>query len=273
MTARNISFIGAGNMTKSIVEGLVANNYPSDKIMASNPSLPKLESLHENLGIAITQQNETAIAFADVVVLSVKPQLMQEVCAAFLEKTSLSDKLVVSIAAGISSARLTEMLGGHQQVIRVMPNTPSSVGYGMSGIYAGDAVSAQDAEFAAFLMNHVGETLIVKREDDIDTVIAAAGSSPAYFFLIAQAMQEEAENMGLASADARKLVQQAMFGSAKMMIENPQTPIETLRKNVTSKGGTTAEAVATLQKHELAHILSKAMQAAVTRAKQMTKDF
>jgi pyrroline-5-carboxylate reductase len=273
MTTRKISFIGAGNMTKSIVEGMVGNGYDANSIMASNPTLAKLEHLKSVLGIQISQQNERAIAFADVVVLSVKPQLMQTVCDAFLPTVDLTNKLFISIAAGITSDRICQMLGGHQQLIRVMPNTPSSLGYGMSGIYAPSHISDEDAEFAAFMMDHVGETLIVDQERHIDTVIAAAGSSPAYFFLIAQAMQEEAVKMGLCAEDARKLVQQAMLGSAHMIIANPDTPIETLRKNVTSKGGTTAEAVATLQKHELAHILSEAMQAAATRAQQMAKDF
>jgi pyrroline-5-carboxylate reductase len=273
MTARKISFIGAGNMTKSIVEGLVANGYPADQIMASNPSLPKLDNLKRTLNINVTQNNADAIDFADVVVLSVKPQLMQGVCEGFLAQSSLAGKLVISIAAGITSDRLSEMLGGYAQVVRVMPNTPSSLGYGMSGIYAAKSVSEDDAEFTAFMMNHVGKTLIVKHENDINTVIAAAGSSPAYFFLIAQGMQEAAINMGLSASDARILVQQAMLGSAQMIIENPELPIETLRLNVTSKGGTTAQAVATLQKHEITHILSKAMQAAVTRAEQMAKEF
>lgn len=273
MTARKISFIGAGNMTKSIVEGLVAKGYQANQIMASNPSLPKLLKLKETLGISVTQQNEDAIAFADVIVLSVKPQLMQGVCETILKQVSLTNKLVISIAAGITTARLSEMLGGHKQVIRVMPNTPSSVGYGMSGIYVTQNISDADAQFAAFMMGHVGETLIVGKEDDIDTVTAAAGSSPAYFFLIAQAMQEEAIKMGLAAADARKLVQQAMLGSAQMIIANSDTPIETLRSNVTSKGGTTAAAVDALQKHHLERILSNAMQAAVNRAQQMAKEF
>nr|WP_136250371.1 pyrroline-5-carboxylate reductase [Ningiella ruwaisensis] len=273
MTVKNISFIGAGNMTQSIVEGLVAKGYPPENIMASNPSFPKLDNLQKKLNIRVSQSNTEAIDFAEVVVLSVKPLLMSKVCEDFLKDCDLSNKLVISIAAGIPCKRLIEMLGGHKQVIRVMPNTPSSLGAGMSGIYASDEVSEQDAEFASFMMKHVGDTLIVDKESDIDTVIAAAGSSPAYFFLIAQSMTEEAMRMGLAEKDARKLVQQAMLGSAQMIIQNPDTSIETLRTNVTSKGGTTHEAVTTLQKHDIAHILSEAMQAAVARAQQMAKEF
>ncbi|WP_371194223.1 pyrroline-5-carboxylate reductase [Glaciecola sp. SC05] len=273
MSVRRISFIGAGNMTKAIVEGLVANGYDASSIMASNPSLPKLEQLKSTLSIEITQENKIAVEFSEVLVLAVKPQLMASVCDTFLQDTGLANKLVISIAAGINTARLSEMLGGHKQVIRVMPNTPSSLGYGMSGIYAPKHVSQEDGEFAAFMMGHVGETLIVDQEKHIDTVIAAAGSSPAYFFLIAQAMQDEAISMGLSPDDARLLVQQAMLGSAQMIKANPEISLETLRANVSSKGGTTAEAVATLQKHEVAHIFRKAMQAAVTRAQQMAKEF
>lgn len=273
MSVKKISFIGAGNMTKSIVEGLVSGGYEANAIMASNPSLGKLEHLQKTLNIATTQNNDVAVDAADVVVLAVKPQLMEAVCSHFLQKVELGNKLVISIAAGINVARLSEMLGGHQLIVRVMPNTPSSLGYGMSGIYASSEVDAVDAEFAAFMMGHVGETLVVHEEKHIDTVIAAAGSSPAYFFLIAQAMQDEAVAMGLSTADARKLVQQAMLGSAQMIKGNPDISLETLRTNVTSKGGTTAQAIETLQKHDIAHIFSRAMQAAVTRAQQMTKEF
>jgi pyrroline-5-carboxylate reductase len=273
MSFRKISFIGAGNMTKSIIEGLVANGYDANSIMASNPSPEKLERLKDKLSIGTSQNNAQAIDFADVVVLAVKPQLMQQVCGEFLSQITLQDKLVISIAAGITIQRLSEMLDGHQNLVRVMPNTPSSIGLGMSGIYAGSKVSHEDAEFAAFMMDHVGKTLIVQRESDIDTVIAAAGSSPAYFFLIAQSMQEQAIKMGLDANDARLLVQQAMLGSAQMMIDNPDVTLETLRSNVTSKGGTTAQAVESLQKHKIAQILGEAMQAAVTRAQQMAKEF
>jgi pyrroline-5-carboxylate reductase len=273
MSVKKISFIGAGNMTKAIIEGLVANGYKAEHIMASNPSRPKLDILANELNIHITQDNAEAIAFADVVIMAVKPQLMETVCKDMLSRATVDDKLVISIAAGISAKRFSEMLGGHERVVRVMPNTPSSLGQGMSGIYAPSNVTQQDAEFTAYIMDHVGKTLIVAREDDIDTVIAAAGSSPAYFFLIAQCMQEEAIKMGLTADDARLLVQQAMLGSAQMMVANPDVSLETLRKNVTSKGGTTAEAVASLQKNNIAHILSDAMRSAVKRASQMTQEF
>lgn len=273
MSFRKISFIGAGNMTKSIIQGLVANGYDADSIMASNPSAGKLEHLKDTLSIRTSQNNAQAIDFAEVVVLAVKPQLMQQVCSEFLSQIKLQRKLVISIAAGINIQRLSEMLDGHQNLVRVMPNTPSSIGLGMSGIYAGNTVTQEDAEFAAFMMDHVGKTLIVRRENDIDTVIAAAGSSPAYFFLIAQSMQEQAIKMGLDASDARLLVQQAMLGSAQMMIDNPDVTLATLRSNVTSKGGTTAKAVESLQKHDIAQILGEAMQAAVTRAQQMAKEF
>ncbi|WP_395344787.1 pyrroline-5-carboxylate reductase [Ningiella sp. W23] len=273
MTFRKIAFIGAGNMTKAIVEGLVAKGYDSNMIMASNPSRPKLDELENKLGIKTSQHNENAIAFSQVIVLSVKPQLMASVCSDFLSKVDLAGKLVISIAAGIECQRLRQMLGGFENLVRVMPNTPSSIGYGMSGIYAANGVSHDDAQFAAFLMNHVGQTLLVDKESDIDTVIAAAGSSPAYFFYVAQAMQQEAMNMGLSENDARKLVQQAMLGSAQMMQANEEVSLASLRENVTSKGGTTHEAVKTLQKHDVAHIFSEAMRAAVKRAKQMAKEF
>jgi len=273
MTVKKISFIGAGNMTKAIVEGLVNKAYPSHAIMATNPSQGKLDDLHGRLDIGVSNKNEDAIEFADIIVLAVKPQLMQQVCSDFLAEADISGKLFISIAAGVSVGRLSEILQGHQNIIRVMANTPSAIGLGMSGIYASPAVAQPDIEFASFLMTHVGETLLVAQESDIDTVIAAASSSPAYFFYIAEAMQETAMEMGLSAEDARKLIQQTMLGSAALMIDRPEVSLQELRNNVTSKGGTTAEAISSLQNHKLDHILHAAMHAAVKRAKQMAKDF
>ena len=270
---RNIAFIGAGNMTRSIVTGMCQQAYPADHIMASNPSPEKLQALHNSLGILTTSSNYEAVNFAQVIVLSVKPQLMQTVCADVSEHCDLSDKLIISIAAGITTARLVEMLAGHQNIVRCMPNTPSAIGMGMSGLFANAAVSDSDREFSRYIMSQVGKTLWVDNESAINTVIAGAGSSPAYVFLFAQAMQEEVERMGLSTDDARTLVQQAIIGSAHMMESNSDLSLAELRNQVTSKGGTTHEAVQSLLADNLPDIVAKAMRAAVARAEQMSSQF
>ena len=270
MTYRKIAFIGAGNMSRSIISGLVKSGYPADHIMASNPSTPKLESLNQEFGIAITQCNATACEFADAIVLAVKPQLMAVMCAG-LTGVDLYGKLFISIAAGLTVGRLQTMLGGDYPVVRVMPNTPSLLGKGMSGLYAQATVNSEDKDYVSYVMSAVGEALWVDNENDINAVIAAAGSSPAYFFLFLEAMEKETMALGLSKSQARQLVQQAMLGAADMVCHNPELELSELRAQVTSKGGTTAKAVEHFQVQHLEQTVAGAMRAAVTRAEEMAK--
>lgn len=267
---RTLAFIGAGNMSRSIIAGLIQAGYPAGRIIAANPSRPKLDELADQFGIRITQNNAEAAREADVIVLAVKPQLMAAMLEALVaELGSLEGKLLVSIAAGIKVERLQEMAGGHARIIRTMPNTPSLLGLGMTGLYAPTGINQADRDFAEQMMQAVGKTLWVAQESGINGVIAAAGSAPAYFFLFMQGIAEEAEAMGFSPEQARLLVQQTALGAAAMVEQNPELSLQALREQVTSKGGTTAEAVKTFQEQGLKPLTSRAMQAAVTRAAEM----
>ena len=267
---RTLAFIGAGNMSRSIIAGLIQAGYPAGRIIAANPSRPKLDELADQFGIRITQNNAEAAREADVIVLAVKPQLMAAMLEALVaELGSLAGKLLVSIAAGIKVERLQEMAGGHARIIRTMPNTPSLLGLGMTGLYAPTGIDQADRDFAEQMMQAVGKTLWVAQESGINGVIAAAGSAPAYFFLFMQGIAEEAEAMGFTPEQARLLVQQTALGAAAMVEQNPELSLQALREQVTSKGGTTAEAVKTFQEQGLKPLTSRAMQAAVTRAAEM----
>lgn len=273
MQQRNIAFIGAGNMSKAIICGLVESGYPANLIVASNPSTPKLEKLQHTFSIKICQDNAEAVEQASVIVLAVKPQLMEQVCADLATRCNLHNKLFVSIAAGIPLARLQEMLGGEYPVVRTMPNTPSALGKGMTGLYALPGTEECEKGFVGDMMEKVGEIAWVDHESQIDGIIAAAGSSPAYFFLFLEAMQNEAVSQGFDNNTARQLVQQAMLGAAEMVCHNPDLEISELRSQVTSKGGTTAKAIETFQQHGLEQIIAQAMRAAVARAQEMSAQF
>lgn len=267
---RTLAFIGAGNMSRSIIAGLIQAGYPAGRIIAANPSRPKLDELADQFGIRITQNNAEAAREADVIVLAVKPQLMAAMLEALVaELGSLAGKLLISIAAGIKVERLQEMAGGHSRIIRTMPNTPSLLGLGMTGLYAPTGIEQADRDFAEQMMQAVGKTLWVAQESGINGVIAAAGSAPAYFFLFMQGIAEEAEAMGFTPEQARLLVQQTALGAAAMVEQNPELSLQALREQVTSKGGTTAEAVKTFQEQGLKPLTARAMQAAVTRAAEM----
>ncbi|WP_267873246.1 pyrroline-5-carboxylate reductase [Ferrimonas aestuarii] len=270
--SNNIGFIGAGNMSRSIISGLVTNGYPAANIIASNPSQPKLDSLKQDFGIQVTTDNLQA-AQSDLLVLAVKPQMLEQVCKQ-LSHLDLSNTLLVSIAAGVTCERIAEYLGQPVKLIRAMPNTPSLLGLGMTGIYANARVSDEQKQLAQQLLSSVGETAWFDEEVGIDQVTACAGSAPAYFFLMMEAMQQSAvDSLGVSPEQARQLIQQTAIGAAAMVKQNPELSLEELRLRVTSKGGTTAKAIEHFESQGLRQTVDGAMQAAFERAQEMAKLF
>ncbi|CAM2933442.1 pyrroline-5-carboxylate reductase [Vibrio rarus] len=271
-SVRNIAFIGSGNMASSIISGLLESGYPAQAITATAPSQSSRSKIAQRFSVSTTADNHHAASVADVIVLSVKPQIMSDVLAK-LSDIDFSNKLLISIAAGITIPRLQAMLGKPANFVRVMPNTPSLVGLGMSGLFAPEQISQQDKDFSGELMQAVGKVCWVEEESQINAIIAAAGSAPAYFFLFMEAMQKEAIAQGFDEQTARLLVEQSAAGAAQMVVENSELELSTLRQQVTSKGGTTAEAIATFNQHQLSDTVAKAMQAAVKRAEEMESLF
>ena len=254
MQQKLIAFIGGGNMAQAIVLGLLKQGYPADKIIVNDPNEEK-RAFFAQYGVAVSTDNEQSITQSEVVLFAVKPQVLADVCKP-LSAVDFSDKLIISIAAGISTARLAGLIPTAKSIVRVMPNTPET-----------------DRTFAEDLLSAVGKTTWVTNEDQMHAVTAASGSSPAYFFQFLEAMQQGLIEMGLDEKQSRELVQQAMLGSAKLVIENPQTALSTLRENVTSKGGTTAAALNVFNQHQFNDIIKQAMQACVARSQEMEKLF
>ncbi|RUO72347.1 pyrroline-5-carboxylate reductase [Pseudidiomarina sediminum] len=270
---RNIAFIGAGNMTQSIVGGMVASGYPSNQIWVSNPSPAKLEKLAHELNVHTSHDNAEVAKHADVIVLAVKPQLMADVCAALRnEVADLADKLIVTIAAGIRIEKYRDYLGANIRMIRVMPNTPSLVGKGMSGLVADDRVSDDDKAYITEAFDGVGATLWVADEDELDILGAVAGSGPAYFFEFMASLQKAAVGLGFDREKARAMVQQTALGAAEMAIAS-DLELEDLRKQVTSKGGSTAKGIEQYQAYDIDKISDDAVKAAVQRNQEMAKLF
>jgi pyrroline-5-carboxylate reductase len=274
MLHKKITFIGAGNMASSIISGLIKDGYPSDSICASQPNIEATDKLVKQFSIKSSQDNNAPARWAEVIVLAVKPQIMAKVCQALTDAgIDFSNKLVLSIAAGISVKRLQSLLGENTPVIRIMPNTPSLLQKGMAGLFASQEVNRENKNYAGQLMQAVGEMIWVEKESMIDAVIAASGSAPAYFFLFMEAMQAKAQQMGFSEEQARQLVLQTMLGSAEMVKSNPDISISKLRENVTSKDGSTAAALNTFNESGLTETVAKAMQAAADRGAEMESLF
>ncbi|WP_018693618.1 pyrroline-5-carboxylate reductase [Algicola sagamiensis] len=265
----NIAFIGAGNMSSSIIGGLIQGGYPANQVMAANPSQGKLEVLKDKFAIQTTNDNLKAAQFADVLVLGVKPQMMETVCNQIYTIPGLSDKLIVSLAVGMTVERLNALLRCQPAMIRCMPNTPSLLGLGVSGLFASKTSDAQN-QFVTQMMENTGQVIWLKSEPEIDRLAAISGSGPAYYFLFMESMIEKAVALGFTPETAKIMVQQTALGAAEMVKEN-NIPVSTLRENVTSKGGSTAEALRVFNEKQLKSIIDEAVDAAITRASEISK--
>lgn len=269
MQHKKIAFIGAGNMAFAIISGLVRHGYPADKILAVNKSnLARREQLI-SLGVGVELNANLAVEQADIVLLAVKPQMMAEVCLAL--SADLSDKLVISVAAGISVARLSELLPTASQIVRAMPNTPALIGEGVTGLFAKEGLNPTACHQVEHIFASVGRSYWLDSEQKLNHIIAVTGSSPAYFFRFMEMMQQTALQMGFEEKQARELIQATALGAVKMAQQNESLSLAALRENVTSKGGTTAEALAVFEQYQLAEMVEKAMWAAVHRAEEMEK--
>ncbi|MGR9052464.1 MAG: pyrroline-5-carboxylate reductase [Gammaproteobacteria bacterium] len=270
MKTNNIGFIGGGNMASSLISGLIASGHSAKQIRVSDINPDTLQHLAANTGVIVTDDNDAVIAESDVVVLAVKPQVMREVAEKAAAAVNDKKALVVSIAAGITQASLSKWLGADVAVVRCMPNTPALVLTGATGLHANANVSDEQRDLAENIMRSVGVCLWVEEEAELDAVTAVSGSGPAYYFLLMEAMEKTALELGLTERTARLLVQQTALGAAKIALESAESP-EQLRRRVTSPGGTTERAIDTFVKGGFGELVNKAVVAAHDRSVELSK--
>lgn len=267
----SVVFIGGGNMASCLVGGMIAQGFKQDKITVSEPKQDNRNNLETKFGICVTDNNQTAIAGADVVVLAVKPQIMRRVSLDLA--SSLNPKtVVVSIAAGISIDALQGWLGHSIPIIRAMPNTPSLVLTGATGLYANHLTQQSQKDVVNDIFEAVGYSCWVESEELIDSVIAVSGSGPAYFFRILEIMKSVGQELGLPEELAGNLAKQTALGAAKMASQSDLSPSQ-LREQVTSPGGTTERALAAFQSENLESSFRRAMTSASERSREMARDF
>ena len=267
-----IGFIGSGNMATAIIKGMLEKGYPSDKLLACDPSSEQLDRLKNELR-AVRKEIHTSIDNAstnecEILVLAVKPQILPNVAKA-LSSHIRADALIVSVAAGITLELLQGYLNG-RAVVRCMPNTPALLGQGAAGLYASANTSEQQKTLAKGIFESVGLTQWLNSESDLDLVTAISGSGPAYFFLFMEAMIDAATEMGLDRDMAYRLCVQTCSGSALMAAQDSE--LAELRKRVTSPNGTTEKAIAAFESGGLRDLVKKAMQDCADRSVEMAKE-
>jgi pyrroline-5-carboxylate reductase len=266
---KKIAFLGGGNMAEALIKGLIAaGTAKPDQIIATDISLDRLAHLQKTYGIIIHKNNSDAAREAEIIVLSVKPQIIErvlgEIASAIDEK-----KLVISIAAGIATPKIEKSFKDGSRVVRVMPNTPALVLAGAAALAGGRNTSNEDLALAQRMFNSVGRAVIVE-EKLMDAVTGLSGSGPAYVFVIIDALSDAGVKAGLPRALALELAAQTVYGAAKMVLETKEHPAK-LRDMVTSPGGTTIEGLHALEKGKLRATLINAVEAATARSKELGK--
>ena len=270
MDKPRLAFIGGGNMAKSLIGGLIDKGFSSRCISASDPVKRNLDQLNRKFGIATTSDNSIAAKDVDLIVLCVKPQILESVCRE-LQASLNQTPPAISIAAGIPLSLLMDWLGEDTPIIRCMPNTPALVQSGAAGMFANQKVDKKLRNLAEEIFDAVGLCCWLEKEEDIDLVTAVSGSGPAYFFLFMEAMEKVAIDLGLDQEISRKLIIQTVLGAAKMAAESDMNPSE-LRSCVTSPGGTTEKAVNAFLEGDIMGLFNKAMNKALERATEMAKE-
>ena len=267
MSGFSIGFLGAGKMATALGKGFVAAGLVQpDRISASDPVKAARESFARETGGRISNSNFDIVAAADVIVLAVKPDQVADLLAEIRPNLDLRRHLILSIAAGVTLARMEAAAPG-ARIVRVMPNTPALVGASASAFATGAEATRADAETAQRLLGSVGLALEVK-EKLLDAVTGVSGSGPAYAFLMIEALADGGVAAGLPRDVAQRLAAQTLLGAAKMVLETGQHP-GALKDAVCSPGGTTIEAVHELEKGGLRATLISAVRAASDKAKKL----
>ncbi|WP_341677552.1 pyrroline-5-carboxylate reductase [Niveibacterium sp. SC-1] len=264
-----ITFLGGGNMAAALIGGLVKQGFAASDIQAVELLAEGRERLSARFGIRTAAALDAQALACDVLVLAVKPQQMREALATAAGK--LGHTLVVSIAAGLRIADLSRWLGGHARIVRAMPNTPALIGAGATGLAATPAVSSADREAAARILGAVGSVAWLEDETQIDAVTALSGSGPAYVFYFIEALIEGGSALGLEAETARRLAIDTVLGAARLAAESDEDA-GTLRARVTSKGGTTAAALAAMEADGFKGLVARALEAARARGEQMGEE-
>ena len=268
---KKISFIGGGNMAQALISGLVSCGVKPSLITVADPSSEAREQLAaKGLNtVDPTADAKAAVIDADIVVLAVKPQVMKAVVSSFSDV--LDKQLVISVAAGLSTELLSDMLGGYDNIVRAMPNTPAMIQMGATGLYGTDNISAEQKQLATAVMEASGLVIWVDNEEHMHAVTAVSGSAPAYMFYFIEAMVDGAVALGLDKEHASALAMQTMLGAAKMAMGSEDAPSE-LRRKVTSPNGTTQAAIESMQANDIGRQIGEAMQACYDRSQALSEE-
>lgn len=271
-----IAFIGAGNLARSLIGGLIKQAYPSNKIIATRRNLDSLRALEQEFGIHgyLAEQNSMAIEQADVIVLAVKPMFLQEVSKQIGATLQAQNKqpLIISLAAGILIKDIQRWLGYEANIIRSMSNTPALIGEGASVLYASETTTLDQKIVGEKLLQSVGKTCWVDSEKSLNDLMPLVSSGPGYAFFLVEQFIEAAVRMGISRDVASRMATQTFYGALKLAVTSTES-LEQLRQRVTTPNGITHQGIVTMERYHLDEIFQQAMQAGAKRGNEYAEIF
>lgn len=266
---KTIGFIGAGNMAEALMNGLISSHAVlPGSITASDKDIERLAVIAEGYKIKGMNSNAEVVAGSDIVILAVKPQ---DIASVLIEiKEEVKDRLIISIAAGVNTKKIADILLTPARIVRAMPNTPALVLSGATALFIGEGCTKDDEKMAVRIFDAVGKTVVLKDESLMDAVTGLSGSGPAYVFVILEALADAGVRMGLPRETASLLANQTVFGAARMVMETKRHPAE-LKDMVASPGGTTIAGLKKLEDGKVRASIMDAVEAAALRSKELSK--
>ncbi len=269
-TSLKAGFIGGGNMASALIGGMAGKVTPGSHIHVVDLNPDNLGRLSGQFGVTTSTDMDARLLECDVLVLAVKPQQIREVVSALLPR--IRHQLILSVAAGIRTTDLSRWMNGYGNIVRTMPNTPSLIGQGVTGLFATDGVTDKQKQIAQEIMQAVGMTLWVERETLLDTVTAISGSGPAYVFYFIEALEEAGKTLGLNDEQAKRLAVATFRGASELAMQSAE-PVAVLRERVTSPGGTTFAALSVMEANRLKDAIVTAAKAAAARSVELGAEF
>jgi len=261
-----IAFLGGGNMASALIGGMLSRGFLPGALQVVDPAVEACQRLTRDFGVRAVPAVDDVFLDSDLIVLAVKPQQMKLALSPLNGR--LVRQLLVSIAAGLRMKDIARWTGGYRNIVRAMPNTPALIGAGVSGVFADASVDPEDRDAAERVLSAVGSVVWVGDEDLIDAVTAVSGSGPAYVFHFIEALEAAGVSLGFDEATARRLAIETMLGAARLAAASDDSPA-VLRERVTSKGGTTAAALASMAESGVFDAIVRAVRAAETRGREL----
>lgn len=267
-----ITFLGAGSMAEAIIAGMTAKEIvPSRQIIATNHSnKDRLQELEHKYKIQTTQNKQAAIEQGTIIVLAMKPKDVK-VATAEIREFLTEDKIIVSLLAGISTGYMEKQIGTNNPVIRVMPNTSAMIGQSATTIASGNNVNEEQLELVRTLIHAIGTTTVIN-EEEMDAFTALAGSGPAFYYYMVEAMEQFVIEKGLDKEVAKQLMTQTLKGVAQMLATSSDSP-KTLREKITSPGGTTEAGLKALASHDFQKAVMNCLEQATDKSKELRSLF